>query len=78
MLLWVWIAVAVLAVVVLGSVGYGLLGAWGRLSRELRTLDREVRPLVEQVQETARRAAAARAEQQAGEPADEQRALPRR
>ena len=65
MLLWVWIAVAVLAVLVLGVVGYGLLGAVGRLNREFRALDREVRPVLVQLQETAARAAAVREQQQA-------------
>jgi len=64
-LLWVWIAVAVLAVLVLGVVGYGLLGAVGRLNREFRALDREVRPVLVQLQETAARAAAVREQQQA-------------
>jgi hypothetical protein len=59
-LLWVWIGVAVLAVLVLGVLGYGLLGAFGRLTRELRALDREVRPLLAEVQATAERAAAVR------------------
>jgi hypothetical protein len=63
-LLWVWIGVAVLAVLVLGVLGYGLLGAVGRLSREFRALDREVRPLLTEVQATAERAAALRAPEQ--------------
>jgi hypothetical protein len=56
-LLVVWIAVAVLAVVVLGALGYGLLGAAGRLRRELQALEREVRPVLAEVQASAARAA---------------------
>ena len=52
----VWIAVAVLAVVVLGVLAYGVLGAVGRLRRELAALERDVRPLLAQAQETAARA----------------------
>jgi hypothetical protein len=53
----VWIAVAVLAVVVLGVLGYGLLGAAGRLRREVAALDRELRPVLTELQATAARAA---------------------
>ncbi|MGR6964203.1 hypothetical protein ACU610_07070 [Geodermatophilus sp. URMC 61] len=53
----VWIAVAVLAVVVLGALAYGLLGAAGRLRRELAAFEREVRPLLAEAQATAARAA---------------------
>jgi hypothetical protein len=53
----VWIAVAVLAVVVLGALAYGLLGAAGRLRRELAALERDVRPLLGEAQATATRAA---------------------
>jgi hypothetical protein len=49
-LLIVWIAVVVLAFVVLGAVAYGVFGAFTRLGREAASLDREVRPLLEQVQ----------------------------
>jgi hypothetical protein len=62
-LLIVWIAVAVLAVLVLGVLGYGLLGAAGRLSRELRGLQRDVRPLLAEAQAAAERAAAQRSDQ---------------
>jgi hypothetical protein len=60
LLLVVWIAVAVLAVVVLGALGYGLLGAANRLRRELQGLEREVRPVLAEVQASAARAADAR------------------
>ena len=53
----VWIAVAVLALVVLGALVYGLLGAARRLWRELTALEREVRPLLTEAQATAARAA---------------------
>ena len=53
----VWIVVVVLALVVLGAIGYGVLGAAGRLRRELEAAERDVRPLLEQAQATAARAA---------------------
>ena len=46
----VWIVVVVLAVVVLGAIAYGVLGAAGRLRRELEAVERDVRPLVVDVQ----------------------------
>ena len=49
-LLIVWIAVVVLVLVVLGSIGFGVLGAAGRLRRELEGAERDVRPLLEQAQ----------------------------
>jgi hypothetical protein len=52
----VWIAVAVLAVVVLGALAYGVLGAAGRLRREIAAFEREVRPLRTEAQATADRA----------------------
>ena len=57
LLLVVWIAVAVLAVVVLGALGHGLFGAANRLRRELEALERDVRPVLAEVQSTAARAA---------------------
>ena len=65
MLLIVWIAVAVLVVLVLGILAYNVLGAAGRLGRELRGLERDAAPLVAQAQATAARAAAVRAERSA-------------
>ena len=56
-LLIVWIVVVVLALVVLGAIGNGLLGAAGRLRRELEAAERDVRPLLQRAQETAARAA---------------------
>jgi len=56
-LLIVWIVVVVLALVVLGAIAYGLMGAAGRLGRELEAAEREVRPLLERAQATAARAA---------------------
>jgi hypothetical protein len=56
-LLFVWIGVAVLTLVVLGAVAYGVFGAFSRLGREVAAFDREVRPVLEQVQ--AAQAAAA-------------------
>ena len=67
MLLIVWIAVAVLVLGVLGILAYSLLGAAGRLSRELRGLERDVRPLLAEAQTTAERASAQRAERSASD-----------
>ena len=53
----VWIAVAVLAVIALGALAYGVIGAAGRLRRELAALERDVRPLLTDAQATAARAA---------------------
>jgi hypothetical protein len=60
LLLVVWIVVAVLAVLVLGSLGYLTLGAANRLRREVAGLDRELRPVLAQVQQAAARAADSR------------------
>ena len=62
MLLIVWIAVAVLVLLVLGILAYNVLGAAGRLARELRGLERDVRPLLTEAQAAAARAAEQRAE----------------
>jgi hypothetical protein len=59
-LLIVWIAVVVLALVVLGTVAYGVFGALSRLGREATALQREVRPLLQQVQASAAAAEARR------------------
>jgi hypothetical protein len=48
LLLVVWIAVVVLALVVLGSLLYSLLGAVQRLRREVAAAQRELRPVLEQ------------------------------
>jgi hypothetical protein len=57
LLLVVWIVVVVLAVLVLGGVAYGVLGAAGRLRREVEAVERDVRPVLDEVQRTAARAA---------------------
>jgi hypothetical protein len=57
LLLVVWIAVVVLAVVVLGSLAFGLFGAAKRLRGELAALEREVRPVLAEAQAAATRAA---------------------
>jgi len=56
-LLVVWIVVGVLAVVVLGSLAYGVQGARTRLAREVTAFEREVRPLLDQVADTSERVA---------------------
>lgn len=58
LLLVVWIAVAVVVLVVLGSIVFGLVGSMERLGREVAALDRDLRPVLAQVQEAATRAAA--------------------
>ncbi len=57
LLLVIWIAVAVAALVVLGSIVFGLAGAVKRLGREVSALDRDLRPVLAQVQDAAARAA---------------------
>jgi hypothetical protein len=64
-LLIVWIAVAVLALGLLGVLGYSLLGAAGRLGRELRGLERDVQPVLAELQATAAKAAAQRTDRSA-------------
>jgi len=64
-LLIVWIAVAVLVLLVLGVLAYNVLGAAGRLGRELRGLERDVRPLLAEAQAAARKAAAQKADRSA-------------
>jgi hypothetical protein len=57
--LWVWVGVAVLSVVVLGGLVYGVLGALKRLSGEMAALDRDLRPVLTEVQKTLARVAEA-------------------
>jgi hypothetical protein len=52
LLLIVWISVAVVALVILGSVLYGVAGAFQRLHREVTAAQREVLPAVQQIQQT--------------------------
>ncbi|WP_249522273.1 hypothetical protein [Modestobacter marinus] len=61
MLLIVWIVVPVLALLVLGVLGYGVFGAAGRLDRELQALEDDVRPVLAEPQGVAEKAAAQRA-----------------
>ena len=57
-MLWILFAVVVvLALVVLGGLAYGLLGAFGRLRREIEGAEQDLRPFLEQLQRTADRAA---------------------
>ena len=62
MLIWVFVAVVVLAVLVLGALAHGLLGALQRLTRELRAVQTAVAPLRTEVQQTAARAAEQRSD----------------
>ena len=48
--------VVVLALVALGVVAYGVLGAFGRLNRELVAAERDVAPVLAEVQQTSNRA----------------------
>jgi Sec-independent protein translocase protein TatA len=52
LLLVVWIVVVVLAAVVLGGIAYGVLGAAARLRREIEGAERELRPVLADVQAT--------------------------
>jgi len=52
LIVWIVAVVVVLALVVLGAIAYGLLGAAGRLRRELEAAERDVAPLLDQVQAT--------------------------
>ena len=52
LLLVVWIVVVVLAVVVLGGIAYGVFSAAGRLRRELEGAERDLRPVLADVQAT--------------------------
>ena len=54
-LLIVWAVVVVLAAVVLAGLAYGLLGAFGRLRREVEGAERDLGPLLGQLQQTADR-----------------------
>jgi hypothetical protein len=56
-LLLVWIAVVVLTVVVLGAVAYGVVGAFDRLGREAAALERDTRPVLDELRSVAARAA---------------------
>jgi hypothetical protein len=56
-LFWIVLAgVLVAALLVLGVVAYGVLGAFGRLGRELEGAERDTRPLIERIQATLARA----------------------
>ena len=59
-MLWVEIGIVVVALVVLGVLASGVLGALQRLTRELRAADTALRPVRAEVQQTLVRAAAQR------------------
>jgi hypothetical protein len=65
LLLIVWIAVAVLTVVVLGGVAYGVLGAAARLRKEVAGAAVDLRPVLADVQASV--AAAERRRKQGSE-----------
>jgi hypothetical protein len=65
LLLIVWIAVAVLALVVLGGIAYGVLGAVARLRREVTGAAADLAPVLADVQATM--AAAERSRQERSE-----------
>jgi hypothetical protein len=52
LLLVVWIVVVVLAVVVLGGIAYAVFGALSRLRREVEGAERDLRPVLTDVQAT--------------------------
>ena len=52
MVLWISLAVAVVALVALAVLLHGVLGGLGRLRSELEAGARELRPVLEQVQAT--------------------------
>ena len=57
-MLWiVWAVVVVLALVVLGGLAYGLMGSFGRLRREIEGAERDLRPVLAEMQAAASRAA---------------------
>ena len=56
----VWIVAALVVLVVLGSLLFGLAGSLRRLGGELSALEREVEPVRTQARQTAARATAAR------------------
>ncbi len=60
LLLIVWIVAVVLALVVLGAIAYGLLGAAGRLRREMEAAERDARPLLAQIEAVQTRNPSAR------------------
>jgi hypothetical protein len=65
LLLIVWIAVAVLALVVLGGIAFGVLGAVARLRKEVTGAAADLAPVLADVQATL--AAAERSRQQRAE-----------
>jgi hypothetical protein len=76
-LLAVWIAVPVLALLVLAGLAYGVLGALQRLGREAQALEREVRPLLQQAEAVQARTVQARAVPAGTDGPSEQRVTPR-
>ncbi|MDK3254887.1 hypothetical protein [Blastococcus capsensis] len=63
MVFWIVLAVVVvLALVTLGVVAYGVLGAFGRLDRELAAAERDIAPVRAEIQQSAERAAQVRNE----------------
>jgi hypothetical protein len=67
----VWISVAVVALVILGSVLYGLFGAFQRLQREVAAVQRELLPAAQQIQQTLAAVEARQRRDEAGSPAEQ-------
>jgi hypothetical protein len=63
LLLWVWVVSVVLALVVLGAVAYGVMGAFVRLRREVEGAQRDIQPVLRQLQAAAARAESVTARQ---------------
>jgi hypothetical protein len=65
LLLIVWIVAGLVVLAVLGSVLFGVFSSMRRLGRELAAFEGELRPVLEQAQQSAARATAVR-DQRAG------------
>ncbi|RBY90143.1 hypothetical protein DQ244_11770 [Blastococcus sp. TBT05-19] len=65
MLLWIALAVAVVALVALAVLVHGVVGGMGRLRRELEAGQRDLGPVLEQVQATVAAAERTKAQREA-------------
>ena len=72
MVFWIALGVVVLlALLALGLVAYGVLGAFGRLDRELAAAEADVQPVLEQAQRSARHASRLRDSRPSGRPGND-------